>query len=187
MENELNLESKIESLLFYKGQPVSFKELSSSFGVGQEEIKKALGDLQNSLLGRGITLVLGENEAMLGTNKQMSEFFENLRKEELSKELSRASLETLSIVLYKGKVLRSEIDYIRGVNSTYILRNLAVRGLVDKISDPKDSRVSLYTPSLELLSSLGVSSINELPDYENVLKTLESKILDKKEDETNIS
>jgi segregation and condensation protein B len=187
MENELNLESKIESLLFYKGEPVSFKEISGLLGVSHEEIKAALNDLQNSLSSRGITLILGENEVMLGTNKQMSEFFENLRKEELNKELSRASLETLSIVLYKGKVLRSEIDYIRGVNSTYILRNLAVRGLVDKISDTKDSRASFYTPSLELLASLGISSINELPDYENVLKTLESKILDKKEDETNIS
>jgi len=177
MENtELTLEAKIESFLFYKGEPVSFKEISTSFKVTEEEVKESLKTLEENLKGRGISLVLNDKEVMLGTAPELSNFFENLRKEELNKELSRASLETLSIVLYKEKVSRADIDYIRGVNSGFILRNLSIRGLVDKTTDTKDSRVSLYSPSLEILSHLGVSKVSELPDYESVVKNLQEKV-----------
>ncbi len=173
---ELSLDSKIEALLFYKGEPVSFKEIGKAFDASQEEVKSSLEVLAKTLEDRGITLVMNEKEVALGTSATLSSFFEELRKEELNKELSRASLETLSIVLYKEKVSRADIDYIRGVNSGFILRNLQIRGLVDKVTDTKDSRISLYTPSLELLSHLGVSKVSELPDYESVVKSLQEKV-----------
>lgn len=177
MENtQLSLDAKIEALLFYKGEPVSFKELAKSFGVSEEEVKTAVSTLTEKLSDRGISLVINEREVMLGTAPQLSGFFEELRKEELNKELSRASLETLSIVLYKEKVSRADIDYIRGVNSGFILRNLSVRGLVDKISDTKDSRITMYSPSLELLSHLGVYKVSDLPDFESVVKNLQEKV-----------
>lgn len=175
-QRELHLDSKIEALLFYKGEPVSTKEIGKAFDVSEEEVKKALEVLSEKLTERGLTLVMNEKEVMLGTTTELTSFFEELRKEELNKELSRASLETLSIVLYKEKVSRADIDYIRGVNSGFILRNLQVRGLVDKITDTKDSRVSLYTPSLELLSYLGLSKISELPDFESIVKSLQEKV-----------
>lgn len=173
---ELSLDAKIEALLFYKGEPVSFKELAKAFQVEDGEIRNAVSMLGEVLSQRGLSLVVNEQEVMLGTAKELSSFFEELRKEELNKELSRASLETLSIVLYKEKVSRADIDYIRGVNSGFILRNLQVRGLVDKTVDAKDSRVSMYGPSLELLSYLGVSKVSELPDYEMVVNNLKQKV-----------
>lgn len=173
---ELSLDAKIEALLFYKGEPVSFKEIGKAFDVSEEEVKSSLEALAKNLEDRGVTLVMNEKEVALGTSPSLTSFFEELRKEELNKELSRASLETLSIVLYKEKVSRADIDYIRGVNSGFILRNLQIRGLVDKILDPKDSRISLYTPSLELLSHLGVSKVSDLPDYESVVKSLQEKV-----------
>lgn len=97
---------------------------------------------------------------------------EQIKKEELNKDLSKASLETLSIILYKNGAPRSLIDYIRGVNSNFILRALSIRGLVEKVNDPKDNRRYIYKPTFELLSYMGVTSIEELPDYENVLKNL---------------
>ena len=71
---------------------------------------------------------------------------------------------TLSIILYKNGVKRSEIDYIRGVNSSFILRALSIRGLVDKVVDPDDNRRFIYKPSFDLLSFMGVTSIKELPE-----------------------
>lgn len=183
--NNLQLDAKIEALLFYKGEPVSFKSLARTFEVSEEEVRSATLKLKESLSGRGLTLVMNEQDIMLGTTPELSSFFEEMRKEELTKELSRASLETLSVILYKDSVTRSDIDHIRGVNSSFILRNLQIRGLIDKKQGEKDSRVSVYSPSLELLSHLGVSGIFELPDYESVRKTLEDKI-DKISDE-NIS
>lgn len=174
MENkELSLDAKIEALLFYKGEPVSLKEISKVFDVTEDDVKNSVSILKEKLNERGLTLVVNEKEIMLGTTPELSSFFEELRKEELSKELSRASLETLSIILYKENVSRADIDYIRGVNSGFILRNLQIRGLIDKSTD---SRNSVYRPSLELLSYLGVSSAAELPDYENIVNSLKQKV-----------
>jgi chromosome segregation and condensation protein ScpB len=69
---------------------------------------------------------------------------------------------------------RREIDYILGVNSNFILRNLLVRGLVEKIDNPKDQRSFLYRPTFDLLSYLGISRIDDMPEYSSVKKELEA-------------
>ena len=114
-----------------------------------------------------------DGEVTLGTAPEMTSLIEDLRKEELNKELSKAALETLSIILYKNGANRSVIDYIRGVNSSFTLRALSVRGLIEKITDPKDSRRYIYRPSFELLSYMGVKSVEELPDYGEINKSIE--------------
>ncbi len=102
----------------------------------------------------------------------MSSLIEKLQIEELNKDLGKATTETLALIIYKGPIKRSEIDNIRGVNSSYILRNLMIRGLIDKEIDPKNSRTNIYKPSFELLSYLGVTDIKNLPNYEEVIKEL---------------
>ena len=163
-----NLENKIEAILFWKGEPVSRKKLSEVLKCNSEEINQALVSLKTSLENRGIALIEKDDEVMFGTASEFSSLIEDLQKEELNRDLSKASLETLSIVLYKNGASRSEIDYIRGVNSSFTLRALSVRGLVEKIPDPKDSRRFLYRPSFELLSFMGVKSVEELPEYNTV-------------------
>ena len=79
----------------------------------------------------------------------------------------------MSIILYKNGASRAEIDYIRGVNSSFTLRALCVRGLVEKIIDPKDNRRYFYKPSLETLSFMGLKSIEELPDFGEVNNGME--------------
>jgi len=161
----MNLEQKIEAILFWKGEPISRKKLSEILNVDQTEIDVSLEKIKENLKDRGIVLQEKDAKVTLGTAPIVSELIEKLQKEELNKELTKASLETLSIVLYKDGVSRSEIDYIRGVNSSFILRTLAIRGLVEKNTDPKDSRRFIYKPSFELMSYLGIRSLNELPDY----------------------
>ncbi len=170
------LESKIEGLLFYKGDEVEIKELSDLFAVSIDEIKDALVKLEENLVQRGIVLVRKNDSVVLGISKELSSLIESIRKDELGKELSKASLDTLSIVLYQNGVSRSEIDYIRGVNSTFILRNLLVRGLVEKIVDTKDTRKILYRPTFDTLSYLGISKIEELPNYIEVVGKLKDTL-----------
>lgn len=110
----MNLEQKIEAILFFKGEPVSLKKLQDILKVSKEEIQKAILNLKTNLLNRGIVLLEKSDEITLGTAPELSQLVEDLQKEELRKELSRASLETLSIVLYKNGASRAEIDYIRG-------------------------------------------------------------------------
>ncbi len=147
-----------------------------------DDVKSAFPKLRESLTGRGITVIEHDGKVMLGTAPEMSEFFETLRKEELQKELSKAALETLSVILYKQGVTRSDINFIRGVNSSYILRNLEVRGLVERVSHNSDGRTYVYKPSLELLAHLGVSSVADLPDFERVRNSLENKISNQEKD-----
>jgi segregation and condensation protein B len=172
----MELESKIEGLLFYKGEDVQIKKLANLLNVTDEEIEEGLKKLEESLKGRGLVLVRKDDSVVLGISGELSSLIESIRKDEITKELSKASLETLSIILYKNGVSRSEIDYIRGVNSSFILRNLLVRGLIEKIIDPKDSRKILYRPTFETLSFMGVSSIEQLPNYTEVKEQLEEVI-----------
>ncbi len=172
----MNLEQKIEAILFFKGESISIKKLSSILEVSDDQLKEAIQNLKNNLENRGIVLLEKENEISLGTNPEISNLIENLQKEELNKELSKSSLETLSIILYKNGVSRSEIDYIRGVNSSFILRALSVRGLIEKSLDPKDTRKIIYKPSFELLSFMGVKNVEELPDYEKVHTSISTEI-----------
>lgn len=164
----MDLDSKIEALLFYKGEAMKVKELVKLLGADKDSIESALNTLQEKLSGRGVTLIRKEDEIQLATSREMSDIIEQIRKDELTKDLGKAGAETLAIVLYKGPVTRAEIDYIRGVNSTFILRNLLIRGLVEKVSNPKDQRSFLYKPTLELLSFLGISNIQDLPQFGEV-------------------
>lgn len=172
----MQLESKIEGLLFYKGEDVEIKKLADIFKVSVEEVEEALKNLEVSLSGRGLVIVRKDNQVVLGISADLSPIIEEIRKEEITKELTKSSLETLSIILYKNGVSRSEIDYIRGVNSSFILRNLLVRGLIEKTIDQKDSRRFLYRPTFDTLSFMGVTSVKELPNYEEVRSQLQEII-----------
>jgi segregation and condensation protein B len=91
-----------------------------------------------------------------------------MTKEDLNKDLSPASLETLSIIAYKGLVTRKEIEYIRGVNSSFSLRALLMRGLIERESSQLDERIFLYKPSTEMLRYMGIKRIEDLPEWKSV-------------------
>jgi len=175
----MNLSAKIEAILFWKAEPVSIKKLASLLSTDQvkifeADVKAGLAELEKNLAGRGVTLVQTDEDVMLGTAKEFSPLIEQLTKDELTRDLGKAGLETLSIVLYQGPISRADIDYIRGVNSQFILRALLIRGLVERIDNPADARSYLYKTTLDLLSHLGISKVSELPEYEAVRKEIEA-------------
>jgi segregation and condensation protein B len=172
--NKNSLSKSIEAILFWKGEPVSIKKLSQILEKNEDEIKTALDTLEQDILDRGIILVRKDDEVTLGTSKENSELIEKLTKEELVRDLGKAGLETLSIIIYQGPISRAEIDYIRGVQSNFILRNLMIRGLVEKVSNPKDQRSFLYKPTFEMLSFMGISKIEDIPSYNEARAEIES-------------
>jgi len=170
----MNLSKQIEAILFWKAEPVKVKKLAEILGVDMTKIRTGLDELIHDLHERGLSVVETDDEVMLGTNKQMSSLIEKLIKDELDRDLGKAGLETLSVILYQGPITRSEIDNIRGVNSQFILRNLLIRGLVERVENPIDARSYLYKTTIQLLSHLGVSKIEDLPEYVQVRKDIES-------------
>jgi segregation and condensation protein B len=170
---ESTLDKKIEAILFFRGEPTSIKELVKFCGKPEKEIEESIKILEEKLSSRGLVLVQGPEGVMLGTAPDLSPIIEQITKEELSRDIGRAGLETLAIVLYKGSTSKREIDYIRGVNSGFILRNLLIRGLINR-EERQGERGYIYTPTIDLLSHMGISKTSLLPEFESMENELKN-------------
>ncbi len=180
----MNLEQKIESILLFKNEPVTYKELAKILDEKVSDIQNAIATLQENYKEKGIVIVVAGEEVGLGTHPDNSKLIEEIQKEELSRELGRAGLETLAIVLYKGPVSRREIDYIRGVNSSFILRNLLIRGLIERSESEVGERSFSYKPTLEVLRYLGVGKRENLPEFATAFEKLKEFAALEKTEET---
>jgi len=174
----MKIDQLLEAVLYFKGEPVSKKELSKILEVSKETLEEAKNILKEKLKDHGLVVVETENEISLGTAGEVSDIIDKIAKEDLEKDLGRAGIETLTVVAYKGPISRSAIDNIRGVNSSFILRNLSIRGLIEREKDPNDERSFLYKPSMKLIQFLNIKSIDELPEYDNIKKELETEEID---------
>ena len=156
------LDVLVETVLFYKASPQKISTLKKLFEVSDEAWEQGITALESRLKNGALRLVKTEGEVQLVTAPELSEFVEAMRKDEISGDIGKAGAETLAIVLYQGPVTRAEIDAIRGVNSSFILRNLLTRGLVKRESHKNTFQFSI---SPELLKHLGVTSKEDLPDF----------------------
>jgi len=170
----MGIVEQIEAVLFYRSAPMSVRELSAFFEVDESEVFSALDTLREKLHEGPIRLVQTETEAQLATAPELADVIEKLRKDDMSRDIGRAGAETLAIILYRGPLSRAEIDRIRGVNSTFILRNLLIRGLIKRTENKKDQRTFLYSTTPELLAHLGITRREELPDFERIMDTLDT-------------
>ncbi|MDE2071404.1 MAG: SMC-Scp complex subunit ScpB [Patescibacteria group bacterium] len=165
---------KIQALLFALGRPLSRKNLAKMLGASASDIDEALATLQQAQ--SGIVLVDDGANLELRVAPEAAAEVERARKEEYSREIGKAGFEALAAILYRGSLSRSDIDFIRGVNSSQTLRTLTMRGLVRRTPNPKDERQYLYEPTTELLAQLGVTHPSHLPQFDDVrakLKALE--------------
>lgn len=178
-----NIAAKIEALLFVSGEPLSAKKLAGLLDAEKEKVAEALGSLAKHLreAGRGIQLAEKDGAYSLVTAPEAADAVAAFTKEELGGDLSKAALETLAITAYKGPLSRAEIDYIRGVNSSFTLRNLLVHGLIERVADTKDSRVFLYSPSFDFLKFTGITRLQDLPQYEEFRREIAALHAVKKE------
>ena len=167
----MNQKSIIESLLFTSGHPLSQKKMTEILGIPESDVEKSLKELANDYAqnNRGLRLVFFDNKVQLVIAPESKEAMEKLVKSEFEEELSQASLETLAIIAYKGPVSRVAIENLRGVNCSFILQSLAIRGLIDKRNNPKDGRSYIYNVTFDFLKHLGLNQIEDLPNY-NELK-----------------
>lgn len=166
------LKSIVESILFSIGEPVKIAKLMKITAQSKENVENALMMLGAEYAGqnRGLALLRKEDEAQLATNPENSEFVDQIIKSELQESLSTSALEVLSIIAYRGPLTRTEVEAIRGVNCSYTVRNLLMRGLIERIDNPKDNRGYVYKISFEFLKKMGLESVEKLPDFEALSK-----------------
>lgn len=150
------------------------KQLLTLLMIEEPLLERALGQLESDLAGRGLALVRINNTVELRTSPHAAPIIRTLRESELSRDLGKASLETLAVILYRGSALRTEIDWVRGVNSGAALRTLLLRGLIERQEDISDKRRARFRATVDALAHLGVSNIEDLPRYSELTRMLET-------------
>jgi len=177
-EQTLQLASRIESVLFFKTEPVSRLWIAKLLDEDVEAVTDAIKELQEYLENekRGIVLIEHDASVMLATHPTMGEVVERLQTREIKSDLSKAAVETLAIILYKKEATKQDIDYIRGVNAQFMLRNLMVRGLIERREHGSDKRRSIYIPSHDTLAFLGITDLGDLPGRDILSTDLEQLI-----------
>ena len=157
-----NFSQSIEAILFATAGEYTYAELAKLLETDIDTIAGAVEELKRHMEGHGIVINELNQVVSLVTRAEHSALIERIRKEELSKELSKASAETLAVIAYAPGVSKSQIEFIRGVNVSYSLRALSMRGLIESQGQ---GRALTYHPTLQMLEHFGVSSIEQLPDY----------------------
>lgn len=143
------------------------------FGVKEEDLRSALQILSDRLKSGATRLIETEDEVQLVTAPELAPIIEAMRKNELKADIGKAGAETLAIILYQEPISRSAIDRIRGVNSSFILRNLQIRGLVDRVPNKQGSGYE-FVVSPALLAHLGITKKHDLPDFARIADSLEN-------------
>lgn len=164
----------LEALLFIHGEPITLKKIGKVLGLSGEEVSAAVSGLKEKLReeSRGLTLLSDDEKIQLVTKPEFGKILENFVKSELSQELTPASVETMAIIAYFGPISRARIEYQRGVNSIFTLRNLMLRGLVERLPDPKHPQSFLYRPTFEFWKHIGVGRREDLPEYKKFRELL---------------
>jgi segregation and condensation protein B len=166
----MSIKSQIESLLFIGAKPITVKQLAELIKADEAEIKKAGDELEEEYKNssRGMQIIRNGNKYQMVSSPDNAKVVQEFIKDETTGELSRPSLETLTIIAYRGPIAKTSLDHIRGVNCSLILRNLLLRGLVETKSDKKGE--TYYNVTFDFIRFLGINDINELPDYEKLNK-----------------
>ena len=168
------LAARAQAFLFSEGGTLTLKKLAQLLEVKERELLEALKELSERLKSTGLTLVQTSTEVSLAVDNDTSPAIQKAYERELGKEIGDAGLEVLAIVLYRGPSTRAQIDHIRGVNTSWTIRTLLSRGLLERTGNPDDGREYLYRPTVELLSHLGVRDLSELPNHAEIATELEA-------------
>jgi segregation and condensation protein B len=162
--SELDLISKIECLLFIAPGAITAAQLATALEIPTAEVEKCLAELENQYLASGLRLQRHNQYIQLTTAPEAAQLIERFLGIEATSKLSRAGLETLSIIAYEQPVTRPEIDAIRGVNSDGALKSLLAKGLIQEAGRAeRPGRPILYITTADFLSHFGLNSLNNLP------------------------
>jgi len=181
----VNLLGVLEGLLFVVGdEGVTLKEICETLEVDETTARNLLTELKNQYENedRGIKISFLGECFKLTTKKEHKEFYQKLvtTKESI---LSQAQLEVLAIIAYNEPITRIEIDEIRGISSSYVIKKLLSRDLI-KVVGKSDlpGKPNLYRTTREFLDCFGLASINDLPEIIIEEDNKEENLFSKKEE-----
>ena len=162
----------LEGLLFIVGEDgIDIETICNVLEISSEDAYKLVEELKNDYQNedRGITIKKFGDLYKLTTKKEHKEYYNKLADLPNIKSLSQSALETLAIIAYNGPITRSEVDELRGVNSTGMIRNLVAKDFIKAVGkSDKVGRPNLYGITEEFLDYFGLESKEELPNIEDI-------------------
>lgn len=183
---------QLEAILFTAARPFTVKRLAEILDASSKDIEEALVEYEKRLESSSLMIQRVGTDILLVTKPEYAEVVQKIAKDEIHGELTRPALEALTILAYRGPLTRPELEQIRGVHSSMIIRNLLLRGLVEEKEDTRLGQPT-YTVTSDYVRHLGLKSLEELPRYEelrghsnvvDVLKDLEEAKEEAKEEKS---
>lgn len=164
----MNLLGVLEGILFVVGdEGITLDAVCEIMNIEAEEAKKLLLELRSSYEkdDRGIRISYLGDAFKLTTKKEHKEYYEKLIENPSTNLLSNAALETLAIIAYNQPITRVEIDELRGVSSSHIIRKLVAKGLVKEAGkSDMPGRPNLYKTTSDFLDYFGLATLADLPE-----------------------
>lgn len=158
--------SQLLALLFVHGDPISVTEVQKLLSISESDFPEILAEVTTALESMPFMIMSGSDGLSLITRSEHGELLQSVKKALASTPLSKAALETLTLIVYLGEASKSLIDSVRSVNSTLSLRNLVIRGLIEKKTVEGQA---VYVPTQDTFEHLGITDITQLPQYEEFI------------------
>lgn len=171
----MNTSQKIIQIILAEGGEITFSNLCNFLNIKEDALQKEFEDVKKIITVLGMNFIVQNKKASIAINSEVSQILENEENKDLQKPLSESALQTLSVILYKDKTTKAEIDFIRGVDSSRSLKTLLLRSLIEKHED-KNKR--FYTTSTDTLRYLGISDLSSIPNKTEFEEKLNSLLKD---------
>jgi len=178
-----NLENILEALLFVAGEPVAISDITAKLDATKSQIEKAAKKLQEKYgENSGINLLYFNDKYQFSSNPKYADDVSLVLNPIRQRNLTKATMETASIIAYKQPITRMEIEEIRGVSCDYAINVLLDHKLIEVVGR-KDTvgHPALFGTTDEFLKRFDISSIDDLPDYNQMLEDIQ-KINQRKDD-----
>lgn len=184
MKNLEKLTNIIESILFVSGTQVAISDIAEKLDVNDKDVLNAAKALQEKYsVDSGIQLLLFNKKLQFCSNPNYSEEVSSVLNPIKERELSKSMLEVAAIIAYKQPVTRIDLEEIRG-NSEYAVQKLLELGVIEPVGR-KDAvgKPVLFGTTDKFLKRFQISSLDELPDYDDLINKIQLLHGNKQEDD----
>ena len=172
----------LEGLVFVVGEDgLTIEQIEDVLNIDEESAKNLIRELKHDYEdeSRGLRIDFLGNRFKITTKFEHKEYYQKLIENPETNFLSQAALETLAIIAYNEPITRIQVDTLRGVGSTSIIRKLVAKGFIKEAGrSDVPGRPILYETTHEFLDYFGLASIEDLPDIDKILESV-------KEDESD--
>ena len=175
----------LEGLLFVVGEDgLTIEQIEDVLNIDEESAKNLIRVLKRDYEdeSRGLRIDFLGNRFKITTKFEHKEYYQKLIENPETNFLSQAALETLAIIAYNEPITRIQVDTLRGVGSTSIIRKLVAKGFIKEAGrSDVPGRPILYETTHEFLDYFGLASIEDLPDIDKILESVKENESDTNE------